>query len=64
LADNRPLVVHPDHTEYMKRAGIEGTISQGTRGHDFRRSRYEGLAKTGLLHLCIGVVMNFARVAA
>ena len=57
------------HTEifkaqYAKRAGVEGTISQGTRISDLRRSRYVGLAKTGLLHLLIGAALNFMRVAA
>ena len=56
------------HTElfkaqYAKRAGVEGTISQGTRISDLRRSRYVGLAKTGLLHLVIAAALNFIRVA-
>ena len=33
---------------YNQRAGIEGTLSQGIRGFGMRRSRYVGLAKTGL----------------
>jgi hypothetical protein len=57
------------HTEvfkaqYAKRAGVEGTISQGSRISDLRRSRYVGLAKTGLLHLLIAAALNFMRVAA
>jgi group II intron reverse transcriptase/maturase len=57
------------HTElfkaqYAKRAGVEGTISQSTRISDLRRSRYVGLAKTGLLHLVIAAALNFIRVAA
>ena len=28
--------------EYKKRAGIEGTISQGVRAYELRRSRYIG----------------------
>jgi transposase len=57
------------HTElfkaqYAARAGVEGTISQGTRMSDLRRSRYVGLAKTGLLHLVIAAALNFIRVAA
>jgi hypothetical protein len=31
--------------QYASRAGIEGTISQGVRSMDLRRSRYIGLAK-------------------
>jgi transposase len=57
------------HTEafkaqYAKRAGIEGSISQGSRISDLRRSRYVGLAKTGLVHLLIAAALNFVRVAA
>ena len=35
--------------KYKKRAGIEGTVSQGTRSFDLRRSRYIGLAKRSCL---------------
>jgi len=51
-------------TRYKKRAGIEGTISQGTRSFDLRHSRYIGLAKTHLQHLAIAAAMNLTRVAA
>jgi transposase len=37
--------------EYRNRAGIEGTISQGVRAFDLRRSRYMGISKTCLQHL-------------
>ena len=46
---------------YAKRAGIEGTISQGTRSFDLRRSRYIGQAKTHLQHILIAVAINLAR---
>lgn len=46
---------------YAKRAGIEGTISQGTRAFGLRRSRYFGQAKTHLQHILIAVSMNLAR---
>ena len=49
-------------TKYKKRAGIEGTISQGVRAFDLRRSRYLGLAKTHLQHLAIGAAMNLTHV--
>jgi transposase len=49
---------------YKKRAGIEGTISQGCRAFALRRSRYLGLAKTCLQHLAIGAAMNLTRVAS
>ena len=51
-------------TEYARRAGIEGTISQGVHLGDLRRSRYIGEAKTRLMHLLLGAAMNFMRVAA
>ena len=49
--------------EYTKRAGIEGTISQGVRRAGMRRSRYIGLAKTYLGHLLTAAAITFARVA-
>jgi hypothetical protein len=51
-------------TEYARRAGIEGTISQGVHLGDLRRSRYIGEAKTRLMHLLLAAAMNFVRVAA
>jgi len=51
-------------TQYAARAGIEGTIAQGTRTSDLRRSRYIGLPRTRLLHLLIAAALNFVRVAA
>lgn len=48
---------------YKQRAGIEGTISQGVRTSDLRRTRYIGLAKTRLLHLLVATALNFLRVA-
>jgi len=52
----------PEFNErYAKRAGIEGTISQGTRSFDLRRSRYIGHAKTHLQHILIAVAINLAR---
>ena len=50
-------------TQYALRAGIEGTISQGVRSMDLRRSRYIGLAKTHLQHILIAFAMNFVRIA-
>jgi transposase len=46
---------------YARRAGIEGTISQGVRTFDLRRSRYIGLAKTHLQHILISLAMNLVR---
>jgi transposase len=44
------------------RAGVEGTLSQGVRAFGMRRSRYIGLAKTGLQQVCVAVGMNVSRV--
>ena len=46
---------------YHLRAGIEGTLSQGVRALGMRRSRYIGLAKTGLQEACTGAAMNALR---
>jgi transposase len=50
--------------DYAARAGIEGTISQGVRIADLRRSRYIGLAKTHLHHLLTAAALNLVRVGA
>lgn len=47
--------------QYALRSGSESTISQATRGFDLRRSRYVGLAKTGLQHILIAVAINLTR---
>ena len=49
---------------YAARAGIEGTISQGTRTGDLRRARYIGLTKTRLHHLLLATGINLMRVCA
>src|SRR5207244_8482099 len=49
--------------EYARRAGIEGTISQGVRRCGLRRSRYVGLARTHLGHVLTAAALYFARVA-
>lgn len=49
---------------YGLRAGIEGTISQGTHVFDLRRSRYRGLAKTALQHQITGAAINLVRINA
>jgi transposase len=56
------------HTEafkekYKRRAGVEATISQGTRAFGLRRSRYVGLAKTHLQHTCVAIAINLMRLA-
>jgi transposase len=49
---------------YARRAGIEGTISQGVRAFGLRRARYRGLPKTHLQHLATAAALNLARLAA
>lgn len=50
--------------EYAKRAGIEGTLSQGVWAFELRRSRYRGDAKTHFQHLMIAVALNIVRLFA
>ena len=47
-----------------RRAGIEGTLSQGVRAYGLRRSRYRGLAKTHLQHVATAVAINVDRIVA
>jgi hypothetical protein len=49
---------------YARRAGIEGTLSQGVRRSDLRQSRYVGLAKTHLQHVLIAAALNLIRLEA
>ena len=43
---------------YARRAGVEGTMSQGVRVAGLRRARYVGLAKTHLQHLATAAALN------
>ena len=49
--------------EYRRRAGIEGTLSLGTRTLHLRRSRYIGLAKTHLQHVLTAAAINLGRIS-
>ncbi len=49
---------------YKTRAGIEGTISQGVRSFDLRRSRYIGLPKTHLQPVVTAAAINLTRTVA
>jgi transposase len=49
---------------YRRRAGVEGTLSQGVRAFGLRRCRYIGLAKAHLQHVITGAAMNLSRLAA
>ena len=48
---------------YQRRAGVEGTLSQGVRSFGMRRSRYVGLGKTSLQQVCTAAAMNVSRMA-
>jgi transposase len=47
---------------YAMRAGVEGTLSQGVRAFDLRRSRYIGQPKTHLQHVITATALNFSRL--
>ena len=47
---------------YSKRAGIEGTFSQGVRSVGLRRSRYRGLPKTHVQNIAIACAINLQRL--
>jgi transposase len=49
---------------YARRAGIEGTMAQGTRLGDLRRARSSGLVKTRLMPRRIAAALHCMRVAA
>jgi transposase len=50
-------------SDYKRRAGIEGTISQGVRTCGLRRSRYIGEAKAHLQHIATAAAINVSRIA-
>ena len=47
--------------QYASRAGIEGTISQGTRAFGLRFCRYRGFPKTRLQHIITACAINLVR---
>jgi transposase len=49
---------------YAARAGIEGTIAQGTRTCDLRQARYRGYPKTQQQHMLTAIAMNCKRITA
>lgn len=49
---------------YARRAGIEGTLSQGIRAFELRQTRYIGLKKTQLQHILTAMAVNVVRLAA
>jgi transposase len=49
---------------YQRRAGVEGTLSQGVRAFGLRRTRFRGLAKTHLQHVATAAAINIDRIVA
>jgi transposase len=47
-----------------RRAGVEGTLSQGVRGFGLRYARYRGLTKTHFQHVATAAAMNVDRIVA
>lgn len=60
----RKLASDEGRSEYKKRAGIEGTISQGVRRGTLRRARYRGLEKTHLQEVATATAINIVRAVA
>jgi transposase len=58
------LATEAGRRRYARRAGIEGSLSQGVRAFGLRRSRYRGLAKTHLQHVATAAAINLERLAA
>jgi IS5 family transposase len=56
------LATKEGRRRYGRRAGIEGTISQGVRAFGLRRSRYRGLARTRLQHVATAAAIDLARL--
>jgi transposase len=56
------LTTKEGRRRYARRAGVEGTLSQGVRACGLRRSRYRGLAKTHLQHVATAAAINLARL--
>jgi transposase len=49
---------------YQRRAGVEGTLSQGVRAFGLRRTRFRGLAKTHLQHIATAAAITVTRIVA
>jgi len=50
--------------QYQRRAGVEGTLSQGVRAFGLRRTRFRGLAKTPLQPVATAAAINIDRLVA
>jgi len=63
-AGRERLATKEGRRAYARRAGVEGTISQGVRAFGLRRSRYRGLARTHLQHVATAAAIDLERLAA
>ena len=63
-AARRRLATKEGRRAYARRAGIEGTLSQGVRAFGLRRARYRGLARTHLQHVATAAAINVERLTA
>jgi IS5 family transposase len=61
-AGRERLATKEGRRAYARRAGVEGTISQGVRAFGLRRSRYRGLAKTHLQHVATAAAIDLVRL--
>jgi transposase len=50
--------------QYGRRAGVEGTLSQGVRACGLRRTRYRGLSQTHVQHVATAAAINLDRSVA
>ena len=50
--------------QYALRAGVEISLSQGTRRFELRRTPYRGQAKTHLHHILVAIAINLTRLVA
>lgn len=60
-ARRKAMKTDPFKKDMQHRNGVEGSISELTRGYGLRRTRYRGLAKTSLQNLMIGTACNICR---
>ncbi|QLG13019.1 IS1182 family transposase (plasmid) [Deinococcus sp. D7000] len=59
----RDAMIDPEaQRRYQRRAGIEGTLSQGVRAFGLRKCRYRGLQKARLQHVLIALAINVIRL--
>src|SRR5262245_44162045 len=49
---------------YKRRAGMEGTLSQGVRAFGLRRTRYRGVSKTHMQHVATVAAIHLERLGA